>query len=479
MSKILDVDFAAIRAALAELPISPSVPPNADIGLDRAFFPEGHRGVLDLKRQVIVGNRGMGKSFWTHALLNAQIRERLAKQYRHPELASTEVAIGFNGSERRDGSTPTIEDIRSAKANGKQAELIWRAVVLRVVQPEITSDLEHAIAQIETAPNTYAEVLTKRDDELRRDGRYLLIVFDALDRLAQNWDEIRDLTKGLLIRVLGLQSFRSIRAKVFMRVDQFSDETLFTFPDSSKVRNDKVDLAWQPRELYGLLFFELTRSDAARPEIESLAEKIVGYSETYQDWGKTAFLEDEQAAIVSAIAGEFMGGHKKRGRLYTWVPLHLSDAANNCSPRTFITAWKSAASHTPKPKDKAVDHLGIAEGVRQASQARLAELQEDYPWIKAALLPLKRKFVPIPREDLFLLWDDANTVDAIVKETMAKSWLVPIDLFKERGSAALLKALTSIAVMEERSNGKINVPDIFRVEAEILRRGGVSVPRKS
>jgi hypothetical protein len=39
--------------------------------------------------------------------------------------------------------------------------------------------------------------------------------------------------------------------------------------------------------------------------------------------------------------------------------------------------------------------------------------------------------------------------------------------------------MTQIAVMEERTNGKINVPDIFRVEAEILRKGGVAVPRRS
>jgi hypothetical protein len=38
--------------------------------------------------------------------------------------------------------------------------------------------------------------------------------------------------------------------------------------------------------------------------------------------------------------------------------------------------------------------------------------------------------------------------------------------------------MVHIAVMEERTNGRINVPDIFRVEAEILRKGGVAVPRR-
>jgi hypothetical protein len=38
--------------------------------------------------------------------------------------------------------------------------------------------------------------------------------------------------------------------------------------------------------------------------------------------------------------------------------------------------------------------------------------------------------------------------------------------------------MKNVAVMEERTNGKINVPDIFRVEAEILRKGGVAVPKR-
>jgi len=52
-------------------------------------------------------------------------------------------------------------------------------------------------------------------------------------------------------------------------------------------------------------------------------------------------------------------------------------------------------------------------------------------------------------------------------------------VFIEDNQDALLRTMTSIAVMEVRANGKINVPDIFRVEAGILRRGGVAVPRKN
>jgi hypothetical protein len=94
---------------------------------------------------------------------------------------------------------------------------------------------------------------------------------------------------------------------------------------------------------------------------------------------------EAQARLINGIAGEFMGSNKKRGQVYTWVPLHLSDAAHTCSPRSFLIAWRKAAEHHPAPEGRAVDHLGLLEGVRSASTTRLSELYEDYPWIQPAL----------------------------------------------------------------------------------------------
>jgi hypothetical protein len=86
--------------------------------------------------------------------------------------------------------------------------------------------------------------------------------------------------------------------------------------------------------------------------------------------------------------------------------------------------------------------------------------------------------VPIPRDELFSLWHSYKVVQKILADAEQHHWLAPIDLFSEPAPAALLKTMASIAVMEERANGKINVPDIFRVEASILRKGGVAVPRR-
>jgi hypothetical protein len=476
----LPIDQRSIRQALGNLEISPQVEPNETINIDRVYFPNGHRGVLDAKRQLVVGNRGMGKSFWTHALLNPDVLKHVADAYSFPTLSRTKVVLGFNGSAKLSPSTPSIHEIQQAFESGENPEVIWRAVLLRAITSVQTSTgkahLAEDIQRLKLKPLVYAEELTAADEA--NGDSYVLILFDALDRLSQDWPTIRALTRGLLITILGLQSFRSVRAKVFMRVDQFSDSELFHFPDSSKLRNDHVNLGWEAHELYGLLLFEISRQEAAELTLKNLATQL-GASSALPIAGKTAVDLGKQQALISGITGEFMGTNAKLGRVYSWVPLHLSDAKNNCSPRTFLTAWKTAAEHNPAPQTQAVDRLGLSEGVRRASKVRMTELSEDFPWIPLALRPLRGEFVPMEQSHLIQLWKQDEVVKQILDKSQQDRFLAPIGMDLNGTPEALLKTMTSVAVMEERANGKINVPDIFRVEAGVLRKGGVAVPRKN
>lgn len=475
-------DFSAIRAAIAALDPSPRVEPNESIEVERAFLPDGHRGVLDLRRQLVVGNRGMGKSFWTHALLNPDLRRRLADVYGHRVLTSANVVVGFNGSARVNEAAPTIDEISNLLTSGTQPEIIWRAVLIRIASKYLpgggNDTLGNVIADLQRNPNLYSVVLSAADDELARTGSTLLVVFDALDRLGRDWDSIRRITQALLSLAVGLQSFRSVRTKIFMRVDQFSDQDLFRFPDSSKIRNDHVNLIWRPTELYGLLLFELLRNDTSRAALEMLAARE-GVKEALPRTGVDNRANVEaQERLINGIAGEFMGNNKKRGQVYTWVPLHLSDAANTCSPRSFLTAWKKAAEHLPAPEGRAVDHLGLLDGVRSASSSRLRELYEDYPWIQPALKALRRQFVPMEREQLLEIWDRQKVIEEIRRNALDEPRETPVRFLAGDELSALLSSMSDVGVMEVRANGKINVPDIFRVEAEILRKGGVAVPKR-
>jgi hypothetical protein len=483
MTKLADIDFSSIRDAMAALRPASRVEPNEDVAPDRVFTPDGHRAVLDLSRQLVVGNRGMGKSLWTHALTNVAVRDQVAKAYGQTGLTKAEVVIGFNGSDKTAAVAPTREAIARALDEGFVEDDIWRAVIFRAMRqvegkPE-AQHLRETLATLRKSPELFEESLSAADDILKEKGRTVLILFDALDRLAYDWQTIRALTSSLLKRALGLKSFLSFRSKIFIRPDQYADPNLFQFPDGSKLKSDHVDLSWQPYELFGLLLFEILRHPKARAALTRLADQIGATPALRFNTLRNRSTQDEQKLIVDAIAGPYMGSDARRGRVYTWVPLHLSDAKNACSPRTFLTAWEKAAEHNPAPVDKAVDHLGLIEGVRHASSVRLEELREDYRWIDSALGALRGEFVPIEGPDLLAIWQKSRVVQQIITDARAGKWLAPIELGDQgSGPESLLAALKGIAVMEERANGKINVPDIFRVEAGIKRMGGVAVPRR-
>jgi hypothetical protein len=470
-------DFQPIRAGLAELPRANNHAPGERVDPNTMVMVAGHRAALDPDRTLVVGNRGMGKSFWAHALAEPRAREEAARTFQ--ELSKTDVCFGFNASERSDDIAPTPSALEGALATFDDPDILWRAVLVRVALKEgvasptsLPNTLSALAAWVQTHGEDVDRLLTALDDKFAADGRRLLIVFDALDRLGNNWQTTRRLTSALLKRAVAVRSYRALRLKLFMRRDQFEDRTLFQFPDGSKVRNTRVDLTWTTGDLWNLLFSQLSRNAASSQAFEDLRKTLVGQQPLPNF--------DNDKVVVDAIAGEFMGANEKRGRVYTWLPLHLSDARGETSPRTFLTAWREAALHGTVPGERAVDHLGILEGVRKASEDRLHELKEDYWWIRLALEPLRGQMVPMERTVLEGLWQKNGTIDSIRNDSSSQGG-APIQLedSPSHAEAGLLDALTAIGIMEVRSNGKINVPDIFRVEAEIKRKGGVKPPRRT
>jgi hypothetical protein len=469
-------DLRPIREGLAKLPHADNVKPGQQISLAEVYTPPSHRSALDPERTLVVGNRGMGKSFWAHALENQEIRERAVMVYRQPRLRDTTAVIGFDGSDRAHPIAPNRDEIAAARTKGIDAEDIWRTVLIRAVESSrgrlSTEGFIQKAMHIGDNRVDYASLLTRFDDQLAGENKLVLVMFDALDRLGDNWSETRDLTRGLLRRALAARSYRAIRFKLFIRSDQFADNELFNFPDASKIKNDRVDLEWPFEELYGLLFHYLER-DAARDCFRALKQSC-GIEESHD--GTRLLNSDVQKCLVDRIAGEHMGASAKRGRVYSWVPQHLADAKGETAPRTFLTAWREAAYHGALPRDgRAVDHLGINEGVRRASKDRLAELKDDYDWISEVLEPLRDDLVPMEKRHLEQQWTAAGTIRMLRKRGEGNAKAMPIALTTE-SMDALLETLQAIGVFEVRSNGKINVPDIFRVEAGIKRKGGVKPP---
>ncbi len=320
-----------------------------------------------------------------------------------------------------------------------------------------------------------------------RENKTHLIIFDALDRVGNDWRSIRELTKSLLTTVLQLRSFERIRAKIFVRPDMESDREIWSFRDGSKLKQNIVNLNWGVKDLYGFVWhwflcdadvrsaFVNVTKPLARLKFEvSTGEHLVRVPD--------ALLEDEslQKKLIEVLAGKMMGAGSKKGHPYTWIPKHLADAKERVSLRSFIIALREAARNTPLSSKFAMAHSQIKNGVQQASKNRVEQLKEDYLWIEDVLKPLKGLSTPNNDREFIARWRDDSTINKIFAARSAnESILVPVEIegLNENSPEVyrhLIDSLMGIGVAERRPDGRLNIPDLYQVASGMVRKGGVA-----
>jgi len=483
-----------LRQALHDLPPAAAHSSAAKApDLAEVYAPDNHERALDPDRALVVGNRGVGKSFWSAVLANDQTRGKAALAYPRLFLQNTDVVLGFHeAAGKAEGPAPSPELLQQLLVSNTPQQ-IWRAVLWQALGPRTglpsPSRLSEVLPWISEHLEAVEAGLRRADAELFAAKRRFVLLFDALDRLGPDWTSIRRLTGGLLRFALDLRGYRALRVKLFVRTDQFHDESLFKFPDASKLRAEYVDLKWRRQDLYGLLYQRLWFN----PETEVTAAfkttakgllpgrwQVIGGS---QDRLPSLLRNDEdvQESVFTALAGAYMGANHRRGRTYTWLHTHLSDASGETSPRSFLIALQRAADYAKPELSTPIDHHALRAGVQAASDVRLDQLREDYAWIGEVFAALAQLEVPCLPKRFTDTWKKRSTAKNIHELSQAQHALGPLEIENDptNPEEALLLALTNIGVLDRRPDGKINIPDIFRVAAHMKRRGGVRpTPRR-
>ena len=461
---------AAVREALILCGQRYDQSPTTSVDARTMFAPPAHEVALAFDRPLIVGGRGTGKSYWAAALCQPEARVRLTSLYPRARrsLQDTRSFQGFAGRLGTENSpfTSTADELLGL-LDRAPPDHIWRAVLCRYLadQPDA------ALAEIYDSGVTGDRAF--RDRLVEIDGAPVLMVCDALDRLSTSWASGRRLCRGLLQLALALRGFRQANVKVFIRRDQFEDAGLFDFPDASKLRTGAVELDWEHDELYGLLFRGI---QAELPE-DVWQQQLSPLMPESKDQGGEPYRK-----AFEHVAGEFMGSDRRRGFTYTWIPKHLADTSHRASPRSFIVAIGKAAESAARNTATPIDYRGIHEGVRAASRTRVDELREDHPWITTVLNDLERLAVPCPPGQFTRRWRDRETARR-VREAGVDNEIPGVPITLESGTSetdeqALLDALVTLRVVEIRkTTNRVNVPDIYRVAANIGRRGGIGLRR--
>ncbi|MDD2711991.1 MAG: hypothetical protein PHU77_03650 [Simplicispira sp.] len=470
------------------------------------YIPENHLQALDPRRMVVEGMRGAGKSFWTGVLTQPQLREALQKQSIGFDLKEALAGITESHAIAIDGGAGTAsgrfpnhsELPKLLQLQGVTAETIWRVATLRLfpVDPELGMPQSNdpydpwsePIAWAGQHPERIVRAIEMLDQRWAVTGKSALVVFDALDRVSHELTEVERMAAGLLRFMLDLRFAKGLRIKAFFREDVLA-RTGPSVVDGSKLLNQRAKLHWQQADLYGLAFYRLAQN---APHFRTQFNQRTGFTWT-ADSGQRyqcdkASDPQVQKMVWQTLVGNYMGKTATKGHTYPYIFKHLSDGWGRVAPRAFLIALGEAAQSAAKSyaeKPYVIYHEAIKDGVREASQARVKELEEDYAWIAPALQCIKRqqKTVPIDRAVLEDIWlqDGAEVLHQI--EALRDKALIPWrkDASNHEKVEALYNTLVEIGVLQSRlknSNERVELPDIYRLAYKIGRYGGISTNKR-
>lgn len=479
MNKVTRIREAIIAAIPSETSNYGQAPDPGQV-----YLPRAHEKALRLESALVVGARGVGKSFWTAALDAPKLRAMLGNSVR--ELEHMQVSVGFSVSENID-AYPNMDVFTDLLKSSCTPYEIWRAVIMRWLagitgDPIPADNWRQTVEWVRSHPEPLAKCMQKANAKLQEDGTKELIVFDALDRSSNNWRTMDEIVRDLLRTVLWLKSWPQLHAKVFLREDQFV-RTVTDFPDASKLLATKSELTWQPHDLHGLLWQLLCNGpDGDGQVLRDLYAERVGKNprQTGNQWsiGDEAKRDGQkQRALFEALAGPWMGKDRRRGVPYVWSVSHLADGKGQTSPRSFLAAIRAAAEDALEKYSGhdgyALHYESIKRGVQKASGIRIAEMAEDYPWVKSLFTPLEGLTVPCEFSLIEEQWQK-QLPDGL--SALATNRLPP--QHADRGWTGILEDLERLGIFEKMRDGRINMSDLYRVGFGLGRRGGVKPMRQ-
>lgn len=476
-------DVQRLRQGLIEATRTLDETPGQTTPPEFTYLPPSHARALDLEATLVEGIRGAGKSFWWRQMAQSSHQQFLQAHFRQLRWpAGLRVCQGF-GTDAAPAHWPDADTLAQlTRLHTPRA--IWRAVI--GVHAGLAGGFaeqvgwDQRVAWVEARPEAYAHALQAADQALADRGEHLLVLFDALDRLADDWAQIHPLARSLLQVALDMRSTRRIRCKVFARPDNLQAPQITSFPDFSKLLAGKASLEWRRADLYALLLQRLgNTADAALTLQQWVAELLQQPVPTVaaQPWLVPDRLRTDEALqerLFERLAGRAMGSSTKRGKPYSWLINHLVDGVGQVSPRSFLAALGVAAAEAATDAPQAIDYRGIQSGVRKASSIRATEIVEDYPWVRLVMAPLTGKLtVPCKASEIDTLWatdDTLGLLQGLLQHENVK--LPPAHL--DQGGKGVLIDLEALGMVQRIDGDRVQVPDAYRIAYGMGRRGGVT-----
>lgn len=468
---------ALLRSAL---PTVTATGASDDVEARFHYVPELHARALSRDVAIVRGIRGAGKTLWWKALQDEGLRQRVIDKMdalRYLADAKIITCFGAGGSDLY----PSGRTISHLLEQGNAADDIWRAIVLWGAASDAlprygADDWSKRVAWVAKEVEKSEGLLHRVNDELESQRKDLLLLFDGLDRAGRTWPDVRRMLRGLFEVLVELRELKRIRGKAFIRPEMLDTPEVTSFQDASKLLNDAVDLEWRPADLYGLLWQYLSNADQGSVFREGCKRFSVVWEQVSGVWIVPDRMRRDpklQEQILTSISGIYMGSDHRRGKVYTWLPNHLGDALRQVSPRSFLVALRRAAdvASSQTATATAVDRHAIKDGVSRASEVRRREIEEDQPWVAEALTPLQKLLVPTPEKTVLDAWKKARLLEKLQHTALDDRPNVP--RYIDEQLPGIMRELQEIGVLGRSPDGRVQMPDVYRIAFGISRRGGV------
>jgi hypothetical protein len=450
------------------------------------FVPKSHALALNRQIPFVIGDYGAGKSFWSTALQSPNLRKLLTKAAPDTRIGTnTIVRAGFNLNPQTNNH-PTKEDINTLHNITAPPHVTWKTIAFwNILHALDATDAieglpadaswQDRVTWVAKHPELIDRLMNRFDEQLNKHQQDILLVFDTIESPTDDVNHHFALLEGLTQVALNFRAFRNIRTKVFLHTNQFENPRISRSPNANRLKASSARLQWYDTELFGLLWSllgnHLTYGALYRDDLYGTlglqSRNGIRDGKVSGEWippSAALFDKKTQERLFHRITGPYMGDSPRRGFPYGWLPAHLADARGTFTPRSFLTALKTAAEHTDAHHSNhqyAIHYRSLHASVRAASQTRISEIRNQ-PWVEPLITALKEQSVPFKLGEAHEKWLTTSAYqNTHVQITGINS---PEDAHKQ---------LTHLGIWRMMKTGDIYMPDIYRLGFNLPRRGGV------
>jgi energy-coupling factor transporter ATP-binding protein EcfA2 len=458
----------------------------------RTFFPVvEHARAFDPEVVLVIGPRGAGKSELFRAVIQLGLLPAISRHVSGVRLPSID-----DTKARWLAAYPIQAEFPDALGLGRFLKLqtdpqailkLWFAYLIKILREEFDELARQkldrllkqpggdAFANYETFNSLGDEpllALDRLDSMLEKSDRRIFLAYDELDTLGgTDWEVMNRAVRGLVnFWATYTRRWRRIRAKIFLRTDLYHRVSVAGGADLAKLSANRAEITWSDRNLYAVLIKRIANTN------HDLLQYCQKSKIVFREDHALGFVpEIEQAqdakAFIERMVGLYMGAGVKKGLAYRWLLEHIRDGRGHALPRPLVRLIEASAelqinlSEYPR-MPRLLSPTALRRALDKVSDEHVKQSLDEWPWLENLANALRGENVPWGRREIE--WKLEEVLDTSTRTEEKQRF--PTDSSRE-----FVDYLVEVGIFRARSDGRIDVADLFLAGLGLRRKGGVRI----